>query len=94
VPVRQADKHHMTGKPTELMRALVRPVLPGGLVLDPFAGSGSTGVAALLEGRRFLGIEREAEYVRIARDRMASLDGSLLAGQQEHSQASFEGIEA
>ena len=94
VPVRQADKFHMTGKPVELMRELVRPVVPGGLVLDPFAGSGSTGVAALLEGRRFLGIEREAEYVRIARDRLAALDGGLLAARQAPSQASFEGVEA
>jgi site-specific DNA-methyltransferase (adenine-specific) len=94
VPVRQADKHHMTGKPTELMRALVRPVLPGGLVFDPFAGSGSTGVAALLEGRRFLGIEREADYVRIARERLAALDGGLLAAQPAPSQASFEGVGA
>jgi site-specific DNA-methyltransferase (adenine-specific) len=94
VPVRQADKFHMTGKPVELMRALVRPVVPGGLVLDPFAGSGSTGVAALLEGRRFLGIEREADYVRIARDRLAALDSGLLAAQQAPSQASFEGVGA
>ncbi len=79
--VRQADKHHMTGKPTELMRELVRPVLPGGLILDPFAGSGSTGVGALLEGRRFLGIEREPEYVSIARARLEELNGGLLAAQ-------------
>jgi site-specific DNA-methyltransferase (adenine-specific) len=68
--VRQNDKHHLTGKPTELMRALVRPVIPGGLILDPFAGSGSTGVAALLSGRRFIGIEREEAYVEIARARL------------------------
>jgi site-specific DNA-methyltransferase (adenine-specific) len=52
------------------MRELVRPVPPGGIILDPFAGSGSTGVAAIQSGRRFLGIEREAEYVRIARERL------------------------
>jgi site-specific DNA-methyltransferase (adenine-specific) len=68
--VLQADKYHLTGKPTALMRELVRPVVPGGIVLDPFAGSGSTGVAAILSGRRFLGIEREAEYVRIAAERL------------------------
>lgn len=70
IPVRQADKHHMTGKPTELMRELVRPVVPGGLVLDPFAGSGTTGVAALMTGRRFIGVEREPQYYDIARDRL------------------------
>ncbi len=43
---------------------------PRGLMLDPFAGSGSTGAAAVLEGARFHGIEREAEYVPIARARL------------------------
>lgn len=58
---------HPTVKPLELMRWLVRLVTPpGGLVLDPFTGSGSTGAAAVLEGRQFLGIEREAAYVDIA----------------------------
>jgi DNA modification methylase len=49
------------------MRWLVRLVTPpGGVVLDPFCGSGTTGAAAVLEGRQFLGIEREPEYVDIA----------------------------
>jgi site-specific DNA-methyltransferase (adenine-specific) len=62
---------HPTVKPIELMRWLVRLLTPpGGLVLDPFAGSGSTGAAAVLEGARFLGIEREAVYVPIARARI------------------------
>jgi DNA modification methylase len=62
---------HPTVKPIELMRWLVRLITPAdGLVLDPFAGSASTGAAALLEGARFLGIEREAEYVPIARARL------------------------
>jgi DNA modification methylase len=62
---------HPTVKPIELMSWLVRLVTPpGGLVLDPFAGSGSTGAAALLEGARFLGIEQDREYVRIARARI------------------------
>lgn len=42
----------------------------GGVVLDPFAGSGSTGVACIMEGRDFIGIEREADYVEIARARL------------------------
>lgn len=62
---------HPTVKPTDLMRWLVRLVTPpGGLVLDPFTGSGSTGKAAMLEGFRFVGIEREPEYAEIARARI------------------------
>lgn len=60
-----------TVKPVALMRWLVRLVTPpGGIVLDPFAGSGSTGIAALLEGMEFVGVEREAEYAEIARQRI------------------------
>ena len=62
---------HPTVKPTDLMRYLCRLVTPpGGVVLDPFMGSGSTGKAAVLEGFRFIGIEREAEYLEIARGRI------------------------
>lgn len=63
---------HPTVKPIALMRWLVRLAVPvGGIVLDPFAGSGTTGIATLLEGRTFLGIEREARYVDIACARLA-----------------------
>jgi site-specific DNA-methyltransferase (adenine-specific) len=72
-PVRLADKFHLTGKPTPLLRELARPVPPGGIILDPFAGSGTTGVAAILSGRRFIGIEREAAYVAIARERLRKI---------------------
>ena len=62
---------HPTMKPTDLMAYLCRLVTPpGGIVLDPFMGSGSTGKAAVLEGFRFIGIEREAEYIEIARGRI------------------------
>jgi DNA modification methylase len=72
-PVPQRN-HHPTVKPTALMRYLCRLVTPpGGIVLDPFAGSGSTGKGAVLEGFRFIGIEREAEYVEIARARIAAV---------------------
>jgi DNA modification methylase len=65
---------HPTIKPTDLMRYLCRLVTPpGGVVLDPFMGSGSTGKAAILEGFRFIGIEREAEYVEIARARIGAV---------------------
>jgi DNA modification methylase len=58
-------------KPTELMRHLVRLVTPvGGVVLDPFLGSGTTAIAAEREGFAWIGIEREAEYVAIAEARL------------------------
>lgn len=64
---------HPTVKPTDLMRYLVRLVTPpGGVVLDPFCGSGSTGRGAVLEGFQFIGIERETEYVEIAKARIIS----------------------
>lgn len=63
---------HPTVKPLALMRWLVKLVTPpDGVVLDPFAGSGSTGCAAALEGRHFMGIELEAESAAIARARIA-----------------------
>ena len=62
---------HPTVKPTDLMRYLCRLVTPpGGVVLDPFMGSGSTGKAAMLEGFDFIGIEREAAYHAIAESRI------------------------
>jgi DNA modification methylase len=68
---REDGNGHPTVKPTDLMRYLCRLVTPpGGIVLDPFMGSGSTGKAAVLEGFRFIGIEREAEYIEIARGRI------------------------
>jgi len=69
--VRPRANLHPTVKPLDLMRWLVRLVTPiGGVVLDPFAGSGSTGCGAVLEGRQFVGIEREATYLPIARARL------------------------
>lgn len=72
--VKPDDKHHVTGKPTEVMRWLVRIAERGGLILDPFAGSGTTGVAAIVEGYRFLGFEREPEYHAIATQRLEEAD--------------------
>jgi site-specific DNA-methyltransferase (adenine-specific) len=66
--------NHPTVKPTDLMRYLCRLVTqPGGIVLDPFMGSGSTGKAATLEGLRFVGIERETSYLEIAKARIESV---------------------
>ncbi len=81
---RTSRNHHPTVKPTDLMRYLCRLVTPpGGVILDPFMGSGSTGVAAIAEGFGFIGIEREAEYVEIARARIEAADpsrGTLFKG--------------
>ena len=80
--VQSGDRDHPTEKPVELMRQLLRVVCPpGGLVLDPFAGSGTTGVAAISEDRRVILIEKEPAYVEIARRRVRDAMGSgLLAG--------------
>lgn len=62
---------HPTVKPIRLKRWLIRLTCPaGGVVLDPFAGSGSGGAAAMLEGRRFIGLERDPRYVAIGRARL------------------------
>jgi DNA modification methylase len=66
-PPRLVSNLHPTVKPLALMRWLIRLVTPpGGLVLDPFTGSGSTGIATVLEDRMFVGIERESAYVDVA----------------------------
>jgi DNA modification methylase len=73
-----ADNTHPTVKPTELMRWLIRLVTPpGGIILDPFGGSGSTGLAARAENARCILIEREPEYLNIIRQRLSQL--SLLS---------------
>lgn len=63
--------HHPTVKPVDLMKYLCRLITPpGGLILDPFCGSGSTGVAAMREGFNFIGIELNNDYAEIARRRI------------------------
>ena len=62
---------HPTQKPLSLLDRIVRcATRPGDLVVDPFSGSGTTGVAAVLNGRRYLGFDREKEYVELARLRI------------------------
>lgn len=76
-----SQNHHPTVKPVALMSWLVKLIAPpGGTVLDPFMGSGTTGVAAVQEGREFIGIEREPEYLEIAKARInnATRQGVLL----------------
>ena len=69
---RDEGNRHPTVKPTALMRYLCKLVTPpAGTVLDPFMGSGSTGKAARMDGFGFIGIEQDAEYIAIARARIA-----------------------
>ena len=70
--VHERRNHHPTVKPTALMRYLCKLVTPpAGTVLDPFMGSGSTGKAARMDGFGFIGIEQDADYIAIARARIA-----------------------
>lgn len=76
---------HPTVKPTDLMRYLCRLVTPkGGTVLDPYLGSGSTGKAAVLEGLKIIGCEREVEYFNIAVARIRHAEQQT--GQAQHQQ--------
>ena len=73
-----AANTHPTVKPVELMKYLVRLVTPkGGVVLDPFMGSGSTGMAAREEDYSFIGIEKESEYYEIAKARIINVKPQL-----------------
>lgn len=67
------ERWHQTQKPVDLMRQVVRLCEPGGCICDPFAGSGSTLLAALQEGYQALGIEQEAHNIAIIRKRLASI---------------------
>ena len=76
---RGAGNNHPTVKPVALCRWLVRLVTPlGGTALDPFAGSGSFGVACVLEGRHYKGCDQDAEYVEIANRRIAATQPALI----------------
>lgn len=68
---RGSKRHHITQKPDELMSELIKVCAPEGTVLDPFTGSGSTGVAALTSGRDFVGIELSKAYAHTARERLS-----------------------
>lgn len=93
--VRKPEKHdgcedieggnsHDTVKPTEVMAYLCRLITPeGGLVMDPFCGSGSTGRGAIQEGFQFLGFEINPDYAEIARARIRAVEASAESEQQE-----------
>ena len=82
----KSKNYHPTVKPIKLMSYLCRLITPpGGVVLDPFTGSGSTGVAALQEGFSFFGVELDEEYIQIAQHRLVNTLNNLqdLSGDQE-----------
>lgn len=76
---RGKNRQHITQKPEDVMRELVRIAPKHGTVLDPFTGSSTTGVAALLEERNFVGIEQSGTYARTARARMTAAASTLAA---------------
>lgn len=83
------EKLHIAGKPVELLREYVKIVDAGGVVLDPFAGSASAGVAALLEGRRYLGAELlPAEHAK-ALERLEAHDVGLSVQDARKGQTSL-----
>ncbi|HDQ4579856.1 TPA: site-specific DNA-methyltransferase [Pseudomonas aeruginosa] len=86
-----SQNNHPTVKPTDLMAYLVRLVTPpGGRVLDPFTGSGSTGKAAVREGFEFVGIEREPPYLAIAEARIAHELERVTAAAEEAAKGSAQ----
>lgn len=88
---RGADNLHPTVKPVDLMRYLCRLVTPpGGLILDPFMGSGSTGIAAKLEGFRFVGVELEAAYYETAQTRIAAAGEFAVAPAADDEQLTLD----
>lgn len=84
--IRADEREHQTQKPTDLLRKLLRVVVPpGGRVLDPFAGSGSTGVAAAIEGFDFVGVERDAAHVATAERRITDATLERFLGKYSRS---------
>jgi site-specific DNA-methyltransferase (adenine-specific) len=83
----ERDMVHQTQKPVSLMRWIMGIIPKEGTVLDPFAGSGTTGVAALLEGRRFIGVELSEHYAAIATERCRA------AAEQGVQVSMFEGAD-
>ena len=79
------EREHITQKPLEVMRQMVKIAPPGGVVLDPFMGSGTTGVAAVQEGRRFVGSESTEHFAGVARDRISAAGLGVAASSDQRS---------
>ena len=80
-----SGKEHIAGKPLGLMRDLTQIVPEGGVVLDPFMGSGTTGIAAVLEGRKFIGVEMVEHYAEVAQRRITTAAGQRVEQGDQHS---------
>jgi site-specific DNA-methyltransferase (adenine-specific) len=87
-----SEKFAQTGKPLATMRAIVRICAPGGIVLDPFTGGGSTGAACLAEGLRFVGFESSPEYGRIAGDRLSAVERGEDPKAPRHQRTIFDAL--
>ena len=79
---RGGEKRHQTEKPLQVMRDLVRVVPRGGVILDPFAGSGTTLEAALIEGRRAVGVELSPDYAQVIAERLNAVQTPVAAAEQ------------
>ncbi|MDC0719920.1 DNA-methyltransferase [Nannocystis bainbridge] len=79
-PHARDNREHITQKPLDLLDMLVAAAPPGGLVLDPFLGSGTTGVAAINSGRRIVGIERVDEHAALAARNLAEAETGFSQG--------------
>ena len=77
------EREHMTQKPLELLQRLVGVTREGGTVLDPFMGSGTTGAAAVMEGRRFVGVEMVEHYQQVAQRRILTAAGQSIATDEQ-----------
>lgn len=69
------DREHLTQKPVEVMRDIIKVCPADGVILDPFMGSGTTGVAAMIEGRRFIGSEGVQHFAEVAERRIREAQG-------------------
>jgi len=85
------EREHITEKPMGVMRDLAKQCVRGGAILDPFGGASTTGCAALLEGRRFIGIETSPAYFEIACRRLAETEAQAERGSFKNGQTAMFG---
>lgn len=91
IPTAHQDKHHIAGKPVDALTEIVSIVEPDGIVLDPFCGSASTGVAALRTGRRYIGLELLPHFVALSRRRLAAEEAGLSLREADAGQGALFG---